>query len=298
MSSNSMKPLLLLTSFLTGVLSLQTMASTDVYLADIKMNKGKTKLANIKNVSQRMGYDNQPYFAPDGSGLYYTAMFQINGEQAQTDILLYTFGGTTKNISQTWTTSEYSPTPYQNGQRLSFIKVEEDGSQRLWSMSVVDSSQSILNTDIKPVGYHAWGKNQDLALFVLGEPMTLQTVAAANQPKGQVVANNIGRSIRYNPKLDAFSFTHGDNQMLAIHTPTNSQNQDLVPLPNGAEYYTWFDHDTVIAAKGTKIMQLSYTLYGKGWYEFGDVSEACSTRVTRLAVNQTQTRLAFVCDEE
>ena len=277
----------------------QSLANTDIFLANIKLDKTSATLTQVKNISNRAGYDNQPNFAPDSQGLYYTAMFQLNDKQFQADTLHYDLKqGTTKNISQTWHTSEYSPTPIEQGKRLSFIKVEEDGNQRLWSMDIKTAQQTIINDSIQPVGYHAWGQKQDLALFVLGEPMTLQYIHSPNQNKGQHVADNIGRSIRYNEKHQVFSYSFGEiQQTLAIFNPAKSSTEVQVPLPTGAEYYTWFDSETVLSAEGAKIKAWRYRSADKDWRLFVDASQYCQTKVSRLAVSPDKTKLAFVCDE-
>ena len=283
----------------TALLTGQCLANTDLFVADINHEAGNAKLVGVKNITQRSGYDNQPKFAPDNRGLYYTAMFQVTAEQFQTDAMLYDLElGTTTNISQTWETSEYSPTPINNGEGLSFIKVEPDGTQRLWSLDIATRQQTIINSKIKPVGYHAWGKQEALALFVLGEPMTLQYIQTPTQAKGQVVADNIGRSIRYNERHDLFSYSFGDKQQtLAVYFPGTGKTQALLPLPNNAEYYTWLNDDTVLSADGSKIMRWDYKGGSSGWQLFADASQHCQTKISRLAVSQDQKKLAFVCDE-
>jgi len=283
-------------------LAFSTIANTDVYIADIKMNNGKYKLEQVKNITARSGYDNQPNFAPDNSGLYYTAMYQITDKKFQTDTMFYRFADEeTRNVSQTWDTSEYSPTPFNQGKSLSFIKVETDGTQRLWSMTVNDAQQRILNEDIKPVGYHAWGENDELALFVLGEPMTLQYIKKPSQKAGETVAGNIGRSIRYNASHQKFSYSFGDKQQtLATFDPKSGKTTSLLTLPKDAEYYTWLDDQRVLSAEGNKIMVWNYQSGNPTahWRLFADVSQHCETKVSRLAVNNTATKIAFVCDEK
>lgn len=270
-------------------------ANSDVYLATINSSGDSWSVQNVQNISQRKGYDNQPSFAANGKGLYYTAMFTTS-ESTQTDVLYYDFASQKHiNISNSEQTSEYSPTEIDNGQALSVIKVEPDNKQRLWRIDIASGQQNILNASIEPVGYHAWGKEKDLALFVLGEPMTLQYITSIEQSKGKFVAGNIGRSIRYNHQLDAFSFSYGEEKMIASYHPKSNKIQDLLPLPASSEYYTWLNSETLLSADGSVIK--SSKKY-QDWQTFLDLSEYCPTKITRLAVNQAQTQLAFVCDEE
>lgn len=284
----------------TSLISTYSHANTDVIIADIKIKNGHLVLANHKNISARTGYDNQPNFAPDNSGVYYTAMFETGADSAQTDTLFYRFAdGKTKNITNSKNTSEYSPTPYLDGERLSFIKVEEDGTQRLWSLAVDSGQQTILNQSIKPVGYHAWGNKGNLALFVLGEPMTLQYVDTANQAQGKVVAGDIGRSIRYNSSLDLFSFSQGITQQQFSTFDVDSQTaKNHIALPSGSEYYTWLDDRHVLSAQGNRIMIWPYGDDASGWRLWVDAKHLCSTTISRMNINHDQSKIAVVCDEQ
>jgi hypothetical protein len=52
--------------------------------------------------------------------------------------------------------------------------------------------------NVKPVGYHAWADDHTLALFVLGQPATLQ-IADTRTGTARVIARDIGRSIQRIP---------------------------------------------------------------------------------------------------
>ena len=62
--------LLLLLGFSVTVLYAQN--STEVYLLDLSEKAGKLALSNPRNVSNKPGYDNQPFFHPTRALLYYT----------------------------------------------------------------------------------------------------------------------------------------------------------------------------------------------------------------------------------
>ena len=46
--------------------------STDVYVGDLGA-AGALTVGNLRNVTDREGYDNQPAFLPDGTGILYTS---------------------------------------------------------------------------------------------------------------------------------------------------------------------------------------------------------------------------------
>lgn len=269
-------------------------ANTDIFLINFNSNANEVYLVNAKNITPRIGYDNQPHFAPNNTGLYFTQ--QIG---KQTDLMFYDFEQkSVSNITQTESTSEYSPTVMPNQRALSFIQVEQDGTQRLWSQPLGQSQQELINQDVKPVGYHAWGASNDLALFVLGEPMTLQYLNHAEHGKPKIIANDIGRAIHFNSQLQLFSFTQGKDHVIHTYSPTKDQLKAYIPLPSGTQDYAWITPTRLIAAVESKVFHWNFGTNAEGWRPFLDLSAVCSTKITRIAANPNDKQLAIVCDEE
>ena len=309
-----MQSRLLLLSFLTLLGSFNALG-TEIFVADISKTRSGITLTQMKNITNRVGYDNQPFFSNKHNGLYYTAMFE-NEKTTQTDTLFYDFtSGKTHNVTNTKNISEYSPTEMISGNSLSMIIVEPDGTQRLWATQLDNQNQlkkqSLINESIKPVGYHVWGKSNDLALFVLGEPMMLQYIKNPNQSEGEIIAGDIGRSLRYNQQKDFFTFsmTNKDKHQVLHQFDANKVDRikavkSLVQLPKDSEYYTWLNSNEILSASAQQIYFWRYTAdveqnkNNNNWKLFADVSEFCTTKVTRLAVNEQESKIAFVCDEQ
>src|SRR5712671_3589767 len=143
---------------------------TEIHLALLSMPGGQFTLGPPVNITANPGYDNQPSFAPDGRSLLFTS---IRGG-TQTDIYRYDIAaGRVARVTNT-PESEYSPTVTPDGAHISVIRVEADGTQRLWRFTMDGTQPELVLADVKPVGYHAWGDDHTLALFVLGQPATLQ----------------------------------------------------------------------------------------------------------------------------
>lgn len=275
--------------------------ASDIFIADLAVSKQAIELSNISNITNRQGYDNQPHFDSKSEGLYYTAMYG-SGDSAQTDSIYYSLAsGLHRNITKTENSSEYSPTPINNDTELSMIFVDESGSQKLWRTDIASGKQRPINLEIEPVGYHAWGKDNDLLLFVLGDEMMLQYATSAQQSKAQLITTNIGRSLRYHNKGDFFTFSKGNEQQtLHKFEPATKAVTALIALPKQSQYYTWLNADTVISASGSKIYFWHYhsDKPAKNWQAFADVSAHCATSVSRLAVAPDQKKLAFVCEDK
>lgn len=277
---------------------------TDIYLADLaKSANGMWQAKNIVQLTKRRGYDNQPYFLPDGSGLLYTAMLAAGEGMWQSDSFEYRFADK-KHYNLTNTPlSEYSPTLMNNGQYFSTI-VERENQQQFWAQPYHNGKKAYRLNQSEPVGYHVWGKNDDLVMFILGKKNTLQYQKNL-KTSAKIVAQDIGRSLRYNKNRNAFSFTQlrRDKQWwLSEYLPKSDEVTPLVPLPKGAGYYTWLDSHTAITAVDGVVHQWAYKHSDKAnaleWLPWLDVSSHCKTKVSRIAVNAQHNKLAFVCDEK
>ena len=278
-------------------LTSQAFATSDIWLFDIN-TQGQLVTDSAKNITARPGYDNQPHFSRDGKGLFYTEMSTVFGLQ-QTDVIYYSFDDQSQtNITKTIETSEYSPTETSDPNLLSIIKVERDGTQRLWYVNKSTGQQSLLNRHIKPVGYHAWGEKGEIAMFILGEPMTLQLVDDKKDKQATTLDNNIGPSIRYSDELDLFTYSKEQDgrQMLWSFSVKDGTKQPQIALPNGSQYYTLFDQTQVITADQNSLV--TWPLNSKAsWRPFADLSPFCVNGITRIAVNKPKTKIAVVCNE-
>ncbi|HEX9216853.1 MAG TPA: hypothetical protein VF864_07725, partial [Gemmatimonadales bacterium] len=81
--------------------------ATDIYLADLRVAQGRVSVGVPVNVTARPGYDNQPFFLPDGRAFLYTSI----REDSQADIYRYDIDTKTSIRLTTTRESEYSPTP-------------------------------------------------------------------------------------------------------------------------------------------------------------------------------------------
>ena len=265
--------------------------STDIYLADIQNNA----VLSVINISNRDGYDNQPNFGDDG--VLFTAGVKINGKW-QTDIMYYNFQSkATINITNS-IESEYSPTIMPSGEHISVIRATEDGKQELWRYGFNHKSSPALiyKEPNKLIGYHAWGTNNDLVTFVLGEPHSLY-IGNTDQQVSKQVVNNIGRTLAFNQKLGQYSFSHyrEKGQYVALFDATTERVTSLFSLPTGVDYYAWQGSEHIIFADKAVIYrwQLGKKIKPKKWL---DLSVYCSTKITRLKYHDSLNKLAFVCE--
>ncbi len=183
----------------------QTAPPTELYLAPVTTGASPGfGIGPWINISNNPGYDNQPSFLPDGSGLLFSSM----RDGKQTDIYRYDIAG--KKVSQVTSTPEpeYSPTVTPDRRSFSAVRVEADNTQRLWRFDLDGSNPRLVLENVKPVGYHAWIDDTHLALFVLGSGSAPATLQLADTTTGvaSVAVTGVGRSVLVRPGKGTVSY--------------------------------------------------------------------------------------------
>jgi hypothetical protein len=278
--------LLLGTAFVMAA-GAQTAPSTDIWLAQLDLESSPPTVSGAFNATNREGYDNQPFFEPEGGGLLYTSQ-----RDGQTDIYRLKLDGMVVTQLTTTSESEYSPTVTPGGLLMSVIRVESDGTQRLWSFRRDGSSPELVVSDVAPVGYHAWTQDDGLAMFVLGEPATLQVRAAAGDDV-VTAASDIGRSLHPLPDGSGISFLHRVDGAWRIRALALASGEitDLGAPFEDSQDMAWTPDGRIVMAAGSRVAIRSIT---GDWTVIGDLEADGATALTRVAVHADGTRLAVV----
>ena len=116
----------------------------------LSVQGGRVEIGKPVNISDSPGYDNQPSFTPDGASVLFTSVRPerkpdpANGAAIGSDIYRYDLAG--KTISRVTNTpeSEYSATVTPDARHISVIRVESDGTQRLWQFTLDGSEPTVL----------------------------------------------------------------------------------------------------------------------------------------------------------
>jgi WD40 repeat protein len=265
-----------------------TPPASDIFIIDLK-NDGKIKVGQPVEITNWVGYNNQPSFMPDGESILYTSI-----RDKQADIYRYDIrSGVTAQVTNT-PESEYSPTLMPDGKSISVVRVEADGTQRLWKFPLAGGQPSLILENIKPVGYHLWIDDHTLALFILGKPNTLQLVDLGTG-KAEVIADNPGRILRRVPHEEQFSFVHkvSDQEWLIKAFDLKTRNTTtLVKTFPGVEDYAWTQSGLILMARESKLFARKKSDWA--WQEIADFSSAGLKSITRIAVSPKGDRIAVV----
>lgn len=272
--------------------------ATEVYVAPMAPSAdGNITLGAPVNISSHPGYDNQPFFVRGGEVVLFTSM----REGRQTDIYEYTLASRSLKRLTSTPESEYSPTPAPGG-RISVIRVEPDGTQRLWAFPADGGDAALVLSDVKPVGYHAWSDDSTLVLFVLGEPATLR-IADTKTGRAEIVAERPGRCLARTPDGRISFVQKGPGKepwqimVLDVAAVAARKATPVTATLDGREDYAWLPDGRLLMASGSTISLWGKDNPMKAWQEIADLSSAGIGNITRLAVSQDGTRLAFVADD-
>ena len=291
---------LLLIGFLLQAQAPAPLPSTDIYLIPLKGGLASMKAAKPTPVSAAPGYDNQPHFSADGNRI----LFAANHDGKQTDVFM--FNRENGRVAQLTNTPEnensptYLPAGIGESGGFSIVRSEMDKTQRLWRFNAAGRDPQLILTDIKPVGYHAWVDADRLALFVLGEPNSLQ-LASVKTGKGEVAANGIGRSLHRIPNTRMVSFVHREPSGEYWIKQIDMDSKKIDPLTKVVEGATdrdmaWMpDGKTILMSGGTKVF--SWTRGGSSWTEVFDAAPHSLGAVSRIAVSPKGDAIAIVVAE-
>ena len=267
--------------------------STDVWVVAMKETSSGITFGPPTNATHRTGYDNQPSFTPQGDAVLYTAI----GADGQADIWRFSLPhGAPRRLTAT-PESEYSPTVTPDGRAFSVIRVEADSTQRLWRFPLEGrGTPSLVLEKIQPVGYPAWTSDHGLALFVLGNPATLQ-VADDRTGTSEIVARNIGRALVKMPGREAVTFLQLAPDSAAWISEFDVRSRTIHRVaqpPPGAEYHAWTPRRTLVVASGSAI----YARIGDRWVVAADFSRWGAHGISRIAVSPGGRWLAFVAEDQ
>ena len=220
----------------------------DIALFQLSQEKGELVISNPKIIAASPGYDNQPSFSNDGDTIYFTRIENENADmwqwQQQTGKASKLGGNPLSQFSPTQI--PFEPTSF------STVRVEADGTQRLWKYSP-NNGYSVVFNSIKPVGYHVWSE-KNIAMFILGEPHTLASDTNLGKEETQVIDKNIGRCLQRRADSLEISYTvQQDNKMqLKTYDFKTQKVSSWIFLPSNVQDYVWYDKQHIISSDKTK----------------------------------------------
>jgi dipeptidyl aminopeptidase/acylaminoacyl peptidase len=280
----------------------QAPPATEIYLAPfVDGDKKTTRIAIISiqregvsigkpvvNITNSPGYDNQPFFLPDSSGL----LFSSNRDGKQTDIYRYDIAS--KTVSQLTRTpeNEYSPTVLPDGKTFSTVRGPE---QRLWKFGLDGSDAGLALAHKGLIGYHAWISPTEVAAFILGGQGAPNTLELVDLPTGKsdVIISSIGRSLLMRPGGKTLSFVHKPQDgawEIKELDPATRKIDELAPTVEGSEDLAWSPRGRLVMGSKNKL----FLWADDHWLEIANLGDLGIAAITRLAISPDGKWIAIV----
>ena len=275
--------------------------STDIYLFDMQISKGNISLSNPVNITHRTGYDNQPFFSPKGSLIYYTSAVDTMGN---TDIKTYNYSTQKTNLFTRSKESEYSPTVTPDRKFVSCILGTNVGKKNVTQYLVkypIAGGKPIVLINNLVVGYHSWIDKNQLVIFVLGDSgkNTLHYFNVATKAD-KIIVENPGRTIQKIKGENAVGFidkSDSANTMIKKIDLTNFKTLNVSKTIGSGEFVAWINKDLILMSDGKGLFFNSLN-ENKGWEKIKIIGETSFLKsITRLAVSADATKLSVVVAE-
>jgi hypothetical protein len=263
--------------------------ATDIFVARVVWSDGVPQLGTPANVTERDGYDNQPWFLADGSGFLYSSE-----REGQTDIFRYDFT-TARSVRVTLTPeNEYSPSLHDG--RLLAVRWPTDMSTgALWWFSADGQPLGEVTGSVPRVGYYAVADERTLALFIND---SVQSFVLSDRQTGGYVrigAGMNGSAPRTIPGERAVSFQQrqedGDWWLMRLELETRRATP-LVAMVGNVPNYAWTPDGGVLAAVGNTLHL--WRPGERAWRVVARFEDRALQGITRIAISPAGDRVAFV----
>ena len=237
----------------TSALAAQNPES-DIYVADVLVEAGHmVELGVPRVVIDRAGYDNHPWFTPDGTAIYYVA--ELDG---QTDVFAVELqSGAVRRITDT-PENEFSPMVLSSGELLVVRWAADMSDGHLWLYSAAGQPLRPAPYDVQRVGYYAWADDRTLAVFVNDSVQSFVLVDAVTGAQRRIGEGLNGSPPRRVPGFNAVSFMQQEaNDAWWIYkldlATLKSAPYARVP-ENAATNYFWTPTGELVMARGNELI--------------------------------------------
>lgn len=281
---------------LFSILSINGFAQvgSDIYLFNFRLDADNFYISNAKNITNTPGYDNQPFFTPDGESILYTS----DDGFGQTDIFKYNLKSRSERRLTYSPESEYSPTVTPDEEHISCIILKRNGEQKLWQYPKHGAVPTKLSNKNK-IGYHTWLNDSAIYAFILGEPNTLESILLSTSDISEI-ASNPGVTLQKIPGSEKISFVQMyDEKHWTINSydPSTKTIEHIIHTVNAkSEFYTWTPQGILLSGDGQKLYKFNPKT-DSDWIELADLADYGIKNFTRLSISPEANLIAIVVTE-
>ncbi|MFK7780997.1 nuclear transport factor 2 family protein [Psychroserpens sp.] len=277
--------------FLLITFQLFSQANTEVFMFDVEVKSSTITIKNGKNLSNNEGYDNQPSFLNDRYILF------ASTRNGQTDIAKYD----TRYDSKSWLNftegGEYTPLIIPNRNDISAVRLDKDGTQRLYSYNGSNGDSTELIKDLV-VAYYTWFDEHTVVSAVIEDDQLNLFVSNLQDGTNRKYETNVGRSFHRIPGSNLVSFISKENKnqwQIKSLNPLTGDTKVIANTMEGVEDICWLDNKTLLTSKDNVLYKLRLQR-DNNWKKVADLESEGITKITRLIVNTEGNKLLIAGD--
>ncbi|HWY38200.1 MAG TPA: hypothetical protein VNY73_06545 [Bacteroidia bacterium] len=289
-----MKKLLQFICLSSGLTAFAQLPASDIFLANVEIKNNLVKVEKAEEITGHKGYNNQPFFMPDGKTILFSSEVNSKGKVHICSYDMKT--KKTKKFTQT-PTSEFSPGLTPDGISVSAVVVEEDSTQRVWYYDVnTGAKKSCVHTGTDSVGYYAWLGKDTMVYYKLGNPHSLRVLHVLTS-EDYWLCDNPARSFKKIDPTTLFYIISEEKENRIYFYDLRTKKATLYATDKLETLdYVWLDDLGMVKAVQSKIYR--YSPETKVWVELADLSGFGVRKITRFAFSPDKKRMAVVSNAE
>ena len=269
------------------------MPSTDIFVADLRVEGQAIELGTPRNATDRPGYDNRPWFLRDGSGFLYNA--DMGG---QTDIFRFDLERWASTRVTRTPENEFSPSLTTDGEMLVVRWPADMSTGALWRYSGRGDPIGEHPLSVERVGYYGVVPEVGIAYFVNDSVRTFR-VRRMNGEAYTVLTGLSGSAPQHIPGTVAVSFMMPlDDGRVWIHC-LDLESGDITPIvPAAGEAlsYAWLEGGVLLMPDGNAVFAFD-PQRDAGWREVARFTDPALAKIVRIAVSAAGDRVALVAEQ-
>ena len=282
---------LLVFSFFLSLAFYGQLPKSEIWLFQLTKKNNQLTYSKPLNITNNVGYNNQPCFSSDGKFIYYSRTCNLN----QVDIYKYeVLKKITINLTNS-EVSEYSPNLLPDGSSFSSVVVEKDSAQRIWQFQIDGTFYKILHEQTDSIGYYCWLNSDTMLYYKLTKPHSLRCLNVRTN-EDVWICNDPTRSFKKITNTSQFIYAIKDSTGLQfrIYNPVLRKSTSYAFRFGLHEDFIWHDEFGLVKSEGASLIR--YNEIKGTWEELISFAHLGINNITRFVFDKNTKQLALVND--
>lgn len=267
----------------------------DIFLFDVSISPAKTELTNCRNVTDAVGYENQPSFVPDSKSFLFS-----KSDGPQTDIFEYFIeSAETKRVTKS-KGMEFSPVASPDNKLISYVSDGVGANQSVWQIDRQSPNKPVWvlanQPEREPVGYYCWNRETGFFLFWSRYGFSIRLLHDSKPLTHYVSGSAVPTTPQQIPQSLCFSFVHrqGNGEVwIKELDPESKSVRPLIKCVGSNSHYGWSPDGSIFMVERDVLFRWSGK-EAESWVEVVDLSQFNIKDATRLTISPNGNLMAVV----